>query len=85
VIKKFAEDNFVGQVRQLIEILVATDHTTDAEKIRDEASEVLEDARLKSAVSDAEEKVRAKLMGEGLIFSFKTNGSITIPLSETNN
>ncbi len=85
MMKKFAEDRFVGQVRQLIEILVATDHKTDAEKIQDEAIEVLDDARLKSAVGDAEEKVRKKLMEEGLKISNTNAGSITIPLFETNN
>jgi hypothetical protein len=55
---KSAENNFVGQTRQLIEILVATGHKADAEKIRDEAVAILDDARLKSAVSDAEQKTR---------------------------
>ena len=55
---KFADDNFVGQARQLIEILVATDHKADAEKIRDQAVALLDDARLKSAVSDAEKKIQ---------------------------
>jgi serine/threonine protein kinase len=85
MLKKSAEDRFVGQVRQLIEILVATDHKADAEKIRDEAMGVLDDARLKSAVGDAEEKARKKLMEEGLKISNTNAGSITIPLSETNN
>ena len=59
---KFADDNFVAQTRQLIEILVATDHNADAEKIRDEAVGILDDPRLKSAVSDAEQKIRDKLV-----------------------
>jgi hypothetical protein len=41
----------------LIEILVATDHKADAEGIRDQAIAVLDDARLKSAVDDAAQKV----------------------------
>ena len=57
---KFADENFVGQTRQLIEILVATDDKADAETIRDQAVAVLDDARLKSAVSDATEKIRDK-------------------------
>ena len=57
MLKKPAEDRFVGQTRQLIEILVATDHKTDAESIRDQAVAVLDDPRLKSAVDDAEQKV----------------------------
>jgi hypothetical protein len=45
-------------VRQLIEILVATGHEEEAEKIRGQAVAVLDDARLKSAISDAQEKTR---------------------------
>jgi hypothetical protein len=52
-VKKSAEDKFVGQTRQLIEILVATNHQPEAEKIRDQAVAILDDARLKSAVTDA--------------------------------
>jgi len=55
---QMATNNFVGQVRKLIEILVATGHKTDAEKIRDQAVTVLDDSRLKSAVSDAEAQVQ---------------------------
>jgi tRNA A-37 threonylcarbamoyl transferase component Bud32 len=76
---KFADKNFVGQARQLIEILVATDHQADAEKIQSEAIAVLDDARLHSAVSDAQEKVRIKLSGAGLKISNTANGSVTIP------
>jgi serine/threonine protein kinase len=57
MMKKSAEDRFVGQTRQLIEILVATDHKVDAERIRDQASAVLDDPRLKSSVDDAAQKV----------------------------
>jgi hypothetical protein len=57
MMKKSAEDRFVGQTRQLIEILVATDHKADAESIRDQAVAVLDDPRLKSAVDDAAQKV----------------------------
>jgi hypothetical protein len=57
MMKKSAEDRFVGQIRQLIEILVATDHKADAESIRDQAVAVLDDPRLKSAVDDAAQKV----------------------------
>jgi hypothetical protein len=55
---QLATNNFVGQVCKLVEILVATGHQADAEKIRDQAVAVLDDARLKSAVTDAEEKMR---------------------------
>ena len=40
MMKKSAEDRFVGQARMLIEILVATGHKTEAEKIRAQFSEV---------------------------------------------
>jgi hypothetical protein len=56
VMKRSAIDHFVGQTCQLIEILVATGHKGDAETIRDQAMAILDDARLKSAVSDAEQK-----------------------------
>jgi competence protein ComGC len=65
MLKKSAEDRFVGQVRQLIEILVATDHRADAEKIQGEAVTVLDDTRLHSAVTDTAEKVRNKLGQNG--------------------
>ena len=54
---QLATNNFVGQVCKLVEILVATGHQADAEKIRDQAMTVLDDVRLKSAVSDAENKI----------------------------
>ncbi|HEX3857539.1 MAG TPA: serine/threonine-protein kinase [Verrucomicrobiae bacterium] len=58
MMKKNAENGFVGQTRQLIEVLVATDHKAAAEKIRDEAMTVLDDSRLQSAVADAEQKLK---------------------------
>jgi hypothetical protein len=57
---KFADEQFVGQVRQLIEILVLTGYQSDAERIRDQAVAALDDARLKSAVRDAEAKAQAQ-------------------------
>jgi tRNA A-37 threonylcarbamoyl transferase component Bud32 len=57
---QMATNNFVGQVCKLVEILVATGHKAGAEKIRDQAVAVLDDSRLKSTVSDAEEKIRAQ-------------------------
>jgi len=57
MMKKSAEDRFVGSVRQLIEILVGTGHKAEAEKIRAQAVLVLDDTRLKSSVSDAEQKI----------------------------
>lgn len=53
----FADNNFVGQIRQLIEILVATGDESEAEKIQSEALAVLNDPRLKSAVDDAQTKI----------------------------
>ena len=58
MMKKSGEDSFVGRTRQLIEILVATGHKADAERIRDQAIAILDDPRLKSAVSDVEEKIQ---------------------------
>ncbi len=60
MMKKSAENRFIGSVRQLVEILVATGHNADAEKICDQAEAVLDDPRLKSAVSDAEKKIGGK-------------------------
>jgi serine/threonine protein kinase len=58
MMKKSSEDRFVGQTRQLIEILVGTGHKADAEEIRNQAVAILDDPRLKSAVSDAAEKIK---------------------------
>jgi hypothetical protein len=57
---QLATNNFIGEVHKLIEILVGADRKTDAEKIRDRAVAILDDARLKSAVSDAEEKIQKR-------------------------
>ncbi|MGD0744476.1 MAG: protein kinase [Verrucomicrobiota bacterium] len=54
----FADNHFVGQTRELIEILVGAGRKSDAEIIRDEALSVLDDVRIKSAVSDADAKVK---------------------------
>ncbi|HWX21436.1 MAG TPA: protein kinase [Candidatus Binatia bacterium] len=55
---KMANTNFVAQTCRLIEILSATGHKPDAESIRDQAVAILDDPGLKSAVDDAEKKVR---------------------------
>jgi hypothetical protein len=55
---QMATNNFVGQVCKLVEILVATSHPAEAKKIREEAVNVLDDPRLQSAVSDAEQKIK---------------------------
>ena len=39
---------------------MATGHTADAEKIRDQALSVLDDARLKSAVDEAEDRAKER-------------------------
>jgi hypothetical protein len=57
IIEKSSETWFVGEVGQLIEILVGAGRQSDAEKIRDQALTVLDDERLKSAISDAAERV----------------------------
>ena len=56
--QEHAVNRFVKSTRQLIEILVGAGRKAEAEKIRAEAVALLDDARLKSALSDAEEKVR---------------------------
>jgi len=48
-----ANDRFIGDVRQLVEILVGAAQEKEAIRIQDEAVALLDDARLKSAVSDA--------------------------------
>ncbi len=58
IVEKHARDNFVNQTRRLIEILVATDHQAEAETIRAQAVTNLDDARLKSAVTDARNHLR---------------------------
>jgi hypothetical protein len=58
---QLATNNFVGQIHKLVEILVATSHQDQAAKIRDQAILVLDDPRLKSAVSDAETKLKIGL------------------------
>ena len=57
---QMATNNFVGQIRTLVEILVATGHQAAAEKIQAQAVSVLDDARLRSAVSDAELKIQKR-------------------------
>src|SRR5262249_42824912 len=54
--RNFTDGRFVDQVRQLSLVLVAIGHQPEAEKIRDQALTVLDDARLKSAVADAVQK-----------------------------
>ncbi len=94
----FADNNFVGQTRQLIEILVGAGHPADAARIQAEAVAVLDDARLKSAVRDAEEKIRSrKSSAEGepgdaatlaeqppvVVETFPVSGADDVPPGET--
>ncbi len=80
-VPKMAEDNFVGEVRNVIEILVATKSNADAEKFRDEALLLVDDARLKSAVSDAEEKLRKPTGNNGAarVAPLQAQPPMTIP------
>jgi len=59
VIEKLNQDRLVGQVRQLIEILVGSGHKAEAEKIQEEALAILNVPELQSAEADAEQKVKA--------------------------
>jgi hypothetical protein len=56
---KLADKNFVDQTRLLVEILVGVGKRAEAQKIGDEAFEMLPDEKLKLAVSDAEKRVAA--------------------------
>jgi serine/threonine protein kinase len=56
---KLADKTFVAQTRQLIKILVGAGHQSDAENIHREATLLLDDPALKSAVDDAEKEVHA--------------------------
>jgi ElaB/YqjD/DUF883 family membrane-anchored ribosome-binding protein len=57
---RITRNNYADEVRRLIEILVGTGHKEEAEKIRSQAVAVLDDPRLQSAVSDAEEKIQKR-------------------------
>jgi hypothetical protein len=83
MMKRSSEDRFVGRVCQLIEILVGAAHKADAEKIRDQAVTVLDDARLRSAVSDAEERVR-KVRASPRSMAANNAARPTVPLASVN-
>lgn len=57
---RLTKENYVNEVRRLIEILMGTGHQKLAEKIRGEAVAVLDDPRLQSAMRDAEEKIQQR-------------------------
>lgn len=65
--QKMTQDRFVGQVRQLIEILVGTGDKAAAEKIQREALAVLDDPRLETAVDDADARVIQQIHGAGTV------------------
>ncbi len=56
-LRKWQENHFVSQIRNLIEILLATGHNEEAVKIRDQALAVMDHPRLVSALADAEKKL----------------------------
>jgi hypothetical protein len=62
---QMATNNFVGQVCKLVEILVATGHKIDAEKIRDQAMATLDNPQLESAVNHAGEKIQKQSFPAG--------------------
>ena len=47
-------------LRQTVEVFITTGHQANAERLRAEAIAVVDDARLKSALSDAEVRIRQK-------------------------
>jgi hypothetical protein len=57
-LKKSTEDRFVSNIRDLIEVLVATGDKSEAKDLQKKALAVLDDPRLKSAVSDAEARAK---------------------------
>lgn len=56
--REFTEDSFVNQTRQLIEILIGAGRKAEAEDVQGKAVAILDDPRLKSAVSDATQQVQ---------------------------
>jgi hypothetical protein len=58
--KKVSENNFVNQVCQLIEILVGTHRDAEAQSLRDQAIEILDDPKIKTSLSDATARVSKK-------------------------
>ncbi len=53
-----ATNRFVNAVTMEIEVLLGTDHSTQAEQIRDQALAVMQDPRLESAITDAEARIQ---------------------------
>ncbi len=75
---QLATNGFVREVCQLVEVLVGTGHRAEAEKIRNQAETVMEDARLKSAVSDAEKKNKGKPLQPVETKPATTSNTVTI-------
>jgi hypothetical protein len=61
---QMADDNFIRQVRTLVEILVGVGRDTDAHSIRDQAVAVLDVPELQSAVADSQKKVFRQIREE---------------------
>ncbi len=55
----YYDKRFVEETRRLIEILVGTGRKAEAGKIQEQAVAALDDARLKSALADAEKRTRS--------------------------
>src|ERR1700743_966474 len=53
-------NRLVGAAGMLVEVLIATGHTNEAVKIRDQALTVLDDPRLKSVIEDAQQRVQQR-------------------------
>jgi hypothetical protein len=62
---KYYDAHFVEEACRLIEILVGAGHNAEAQKVRDQAVAVLDHARLKSALSDAEERIQQRSLRTG--------------------
>ena len=56
-LRVYHDDHFVKEISHLIEVLVGTARNADAAQLREQALEVLDDPRLRSAVEDAEKKL----------------------------
>ena len=56
--RQLVDDNFVNQTRQLIEILIGAGRKAEAKDIQGQAVAILDNPRLRSAVSDAMQQVQ---------------------------
>jgi serine/threonine protein kinase len=69
MIRRNAQRDFMNTTRLLIEILIGVGRQAEAEKIQEQALAVLNVPELRSAVSDAEEKVRRSSNGKPTVSS----------------